>query len=122
VNVPGFLVRQFYVSGSLRNTDSGFMLQARNALGDGTLVGVGQLKVDGVVVPPSAVTAVRESDSRTYRASEVSGEQPIEVRQGDRITLSVVGPRLAPGNHRLEVELTERSIGTLRLSVTDRLG
>jgi hypothetical protein len=121
VNVPGFLVRQFYVSGSLRNTESGFTLQARNPMGDGTLIGVGQLKVDSVVVPASAVTAVRESDSREYRASDVSRERPIEVRQGDRVTLNVTGPRLAPGNHRLEVELTEQSLGTLRLSIMERL-
>jgi hypothetical protein len=121
VNVPGFLVRQFYVSGSLRNTEDGFALQARNALGDGTLVGVGRLRVDGIDIPASAVTAVRDSDSRAYRASEVTPQQPIEVRQGDRITLNVVGPRLEVGNHRLEVELTERSMGLLRLSLTDRL-
>jgi hydroxymethylglutaryl-CoA reductase (NADPH) len=119
VNVPGFLVRQFYVPGSLRNTETGFTLQARNPLGDGTLVGVGRLSVDGLPIPVEAVTAIRESDSRVFRASDVSPAAPIEVRQGDRVTLSIAGEPLAPGKHRLEVELTEQNVGPLRLSVTD---
>jgi hypothetical protein len=121
VNVPGFLVRQFYVAGSLRNDGAGFTLQARNPLGDGTLIGVGRLMVDGVVIAPERVTAIRESDSRAFRASDVSAVTPIDVRQGDRVTLCVAGPPLAPGNHRLEVELTELNLGQLQLAITDTL-
>ena len=51
MNIPGFLARQFYVSGSLRNTDTGWELQAHNPMGDGTLVGVGTIKVDDTVIP-----------------------------------------------------------------------
>ena len=40
MNIPGFIARQFYVSGSLRNTDTGWELQATNPMGDGVLVGV----------------------------------------------------------------------------------
>ena len=41
MRVPDFLVRQFYVPGSLRHEGDGFSLQARNGMGDGTLVGIG---------------------------------------------------------------------------------
>jgi hypothetical protein len=119
LKVPGFLVRQFYVAGSLRNGDAGFTLQARNPLGDGTLVGVGSLMVDGVAIAPERVTAIRESDAKVFRASEVTAATPIDVRQGDRVTLSVAGPPLAPGSHRLEVELTERDLGALQLGISD---
>ena len=119
MKVPGFLVRQFYVSGSLRNTESGFTLQARNALGNGQLVGVARLTVDGTEIPASAVTAVRESDGRTFRASDVTDARPIDVRQGDRVTLNVAAPPLAPGKHELQVELAEASLGIVRLTVTD---
>ncbi len=121
LNVPGFLVKQFYVSGSLRNTESGFALQARNALGDGTVIGVRRLAVDGTEIPPEALTAVRQSDSAVFRASDVSQQHPIQVRQGDKVTLEVRGWRLRPGEHRLEVELVELNLGLLRLSVKDRL-
>ncbi len=107
MNIPGFLARQFYVSGSLRNTTDGFQLQAQNPMGDGTLVGVGRIVVDGREIPTAAVTAHREGEvGAPIRASDVSPERPIHVRVGDRVTLHVDGLRLNPGNHRLEVELS----------------
>jgi hypothetical protein len=121
LKVPGFLVRQFYVAGSLRNSDAGFTLQARNPLGDGTLVGVGKVTVDGAEIPAERVTATRESDSQVFRASDVSRTAPIHVRQGDRVTLTVSGAPLAPGDHRLEVELTELNLGQVQLAISDRL-
>ncbi len=49
MRVPGFLLRQLYVSGSLRNESGGFSLQARNPFGDGTLVRIGRIRVDDTV-------------------------------------------------------------------------
>lgn len=121
MDVPGFLVRQFYVKGSLRNSERGFELQARNPMGDGALVGVGRLAVDGQPIAADAVRALREGDATPIQASEVSPQQPIRVRKGDRVTLLVDGPRLEPGEHRLEVELDELNMGRLRFSVRDRL-
>ena len=51
MNIPGFLARQFYVAGSLRNTATGWELQAQNPMGSGTLVGVGKMRVDGRDIP-----------------------------------------------------------------------
>ncbi len=51
---PGFIARQFYVAGSLRNTDTGWELQAQNPMGEGMLVGVGRMHVDGREIPPRA--------------------------------------------------------------------
>jgi hypothetical protein len=121
VNVPGFLVRQFYVKGSLRNVDGGFELQARNGMGDGSLVGVGSLRVDGQPIAPEQVSAARDDGSEPVRASDVDRQRPIRVAQGDRVTLHVDGIQLDPGEHRLEVELYELNMGRLRFSVSDRL-
>jgi hydroxymethylglutaryl-CoA reductase (NADPH) len=121
MDVPGFLVRQFYVKGSLRNTDRGFELQARNPMGDGALVGVGRLAIDGKPIPADLVWALREGDASPLQASDVNRQRPIRVRKGDRVTLQVEGSRLEPGEHRLEVELDELNMGRLRFSVRDRL-
>lgn len=121
MNVPGFIARQFYVTGSLRNEPTGFRLDAQNPMGDGVLVGVGRLAVDGKEIPHESVTASRTGGDEVYRAAEVSRTNPIRVRKGDRVTFHVAGAQLATGQHKLDVELFEVNVGQLRLSLTDRL-
>jgi hypothetical protein len=121
MNVPGFIARQFYVTGSLRNEPNGFRLEAHNPMGDGVLVGVGRLAVDGQPIPPETVTATRTGSDEVYRAADVSRTNPIQVRKGDRVTFHVAGRQLTTGSHRLDVELFEVNIGQLRLSLSDRL-
>ena len=122
VQIPGFIARQFYVSGSLRNTESGWELQAQNPMGDGTLVGIGYLRVDGVQIPAAAVSARRSGDPDPIRAEEVSRARPVSVFKGDRVTLAVDGDALAPGEHKLEVELYELNMGRLAFAISDRIG
>jgi hypothetical protein len=121
VQIPGFLASQFYVAGSLRNTPTGFALDAHNPLGDGTLIGIGALRVDGREIDRSALTAQRAGDMKPMRADEVSSMTPIAVAKGDRVTLHVEGAPLEPGEHHLEVELIEINLGRLRLALSDRL-
>ena len=115
------MARRFYVAGSLRNTPGGFRLQAQNPLGNGTLVGVGTLRVDGRAIPLAGLTAMREGESEPIHAADLSRMNPIRVVVGDRITLEVAGPPLARGEHKLEVELFELNLGALRFSISDRV-
>lgn len=121
MNVPGFIARQFYVAGSLRNTADGFELEAHNPLGSGTLVGVGRISVDGREIEPANVTAHRPEDSAPIQAADVSAENPIRVNQDDRVLLRVTGEQLEPGRHQLEVELYEVNLGRLAFSIADEL-
>jgi hypothetical protein len=119
MRVPDFLVRQFYVAGSLRNEGDGFRIEARNGMGDGHIVGIGQLSVDGREVDLSAVTATRSSDPTPRRATELSPTSPVPFSRGDVVTIHVAGRPLTPGPHRFEVEVFERDAGSLQLSLTD---
>ncbi len=121
MNVPGFIARQFYVAGSLRNTPDGFQLEAQNPMGDGVLVGVGRLRIDGRDIPADSVTAKRSGSDDVFRAADVTRSKPIQIRKGDRVTLLIAGEPLAQGEHKLEVELFEVNIGALRLSLSDKL-
>jgi hypothetical protein len=121
VRIPGFIARQFYVEGSLQNTPNGFQLQAQNPMGSGVLTGVGQLRVDGRVIDPSSVTAQREGDPEPMSARDVSPANPVNVSKGDRVTLHVAGAQLSPGEHQLEVELTELNLGALSFAISDRV-
>jgi hypothetical protein len=119
VKVPGFIARQFYVAGSLRNTETGFELQAQNPMGSGVLVGVGQLRVDGRDIDPASVTAQRAGDPQPMSARDVSQANPVTVNKGDRVTLHVTGEPLSRGEHELEVSLAELNLGELTLAISD---
>jgi hypothetical protein len=119
VNIPGFIARQFYVTGSLRNTESGWELQAQNPMGDGVLVGVGKMTVDGREIPAEAVTAQRTGEAEPIHAQDVSRTRPVSVFKGDRVTLAVAGEPLPQGEHKLDVELFELNLGRLAFSITD---
>jgi hypothetical protein len=121
VNVPGFIARQFYVQGSLRNADGGWELQAHNPISDGLLVGVGSMSVDGKPIAPDAVSA-RRPDGEVIRATNISRTNPVKVAKGDRVTLHVAGSPLAPGEHKLEVALYEINLGLLSFTISDRVG
>ena len=121
MNIPGFIARQFYVAGSLRNTESGFELQAQNPMGAGTLVGVGRIRVDGLDIPADSVSARRSDEAEPIRAQDISKFKPVSVFKGDQITLHVDGEPLPSGEHRLEVELFELNLGRLAFSITDSI-
>jgi hypothetical protein len=122
MRVPDFLVRQFYVPGSLRTEDDGFSLQARNGMGDGTLVGIGRVIVDGVTIDPERISATRAGDETVYRAMEVTRTSPVSFGRGDVVTLHIDGHPLAPGEHRFEVEIFELNVGSLQLTLKDSIG
>ena len=122
MNIPGFIARQFYVAGSLRNTDSGWELQAQNPMGSGVLTGVGKMRVDGHDIRAESVTAQRSGDAEPIRAIDVTRFKPVSVFKGDRVTLHVTGDPLAAGEHQLEVELFELNLGRLSFSISDRVG
>jgi hypothetical protein len=119
MRVPDFMVRQFYVSGSLQHEGDGFRLQARNGLTDGTLVGIGRISVDGQLVDTAVVTATRAGEDAVHRAADVSHQSPVSFRRGEVVTFHVAGHRLAPGEHRFEVEIFELNAGSLTLSLKD---
>ena len=120
MRVPGFLARQFIVPGSLRNTSTGFSVGAQNPIGDGMLVGIGRIRIDGVDVEPAAITATRAGEDAVYRAIDVSRSAPVVFRKGDQVTFHVAGLALDPGDHQLEVELVELNIGQVTISLTER--
>jgi hypothetical protein len=121
VNIPSFLARQFYVTGSLRNTEDGWELQAQNPMGDGVLVGVGTMRVDGLEIPAENVSARRTGEAEPIKARDVSRTRPVSVFKGDRVTLAVAGEALTEGQHTLDVELVELNLGRLSFSITDRI-
>ena len=49
-------------------------------MGDGTLVGIGKVIMDGQVIDPAAITASRDGDDTVHRAADVSRRAPVIVQ------------------------------------------
>ena len=119
MRVPDFLVRQFYVKGSLQPEGDGFRLQARNGMGDGTLVGIGRVIMDGQVIDPSAISAELVGTDTVHQAVDVSRSSPVSFSRGDVVTFHIKGHPLSAGQHRFEVEVFELNLGSLQLVLKD---
>lgn len=121
MRIPDFLVRQFYVAGSLQHEGSGFRVQARNGMGDGTLVGVGDITIDGELIDPASITASLDGEDRVHRAADISRRSPVSFSRGDVVTFHVADHALTPGEHRFEVNVYELNLGLLSLALKDRV-
>ncbi len=119
MRIPDFLVRQFYVSDSLRHEGGGFCVQARNGMGDGTLVGIGKISVDGTVIDAALITATLEGQDVVHHAAEVSPRAPVSFSRGDVVTFHIADYPLAEGKHRFEVDIYEVNLGLISLSLSD---
>lgn len=119
MRVPDFLVRQFYVKGSLQPEGDGFRVQARNGMGDGTLVGIGRVAIDGEAIDPAAISAQLVGSDVVHQAADVSRQAPVSFSRGDVVTFHVAGHPLMRGEHRFEVDIYEVNLGLLQLSLKD---
>jgi hypothetical protein len=119
MRVPDFLVRQFYVKGSLQPEGDGFRLQARNGMGDGTLVGISRVTMDGQQIEPSSISAQLVGSDTVHQAADVSRAAPVSFSRGDVVTFRIAGYPLTPGEHRFEVEIYEVNLGLVQLALKD---
>lgn len=117
VTVPGFLLRQLYVKGSLKNTPRGFEFQLKNRLGSGYAHKVWPLTVDGKEVPPEATYFA--FDTRQTPFSQVSRANTFTLAMNKAITVQVDGITLEPGARKIGMGFDVPGLGSLRFDFTD---
>ncbi len=54
-----------------------------------------------------------------HRAIDVSRNAPVSFGKGDVVTFHIAGYRLSAGEHRFDVEVFERNLGSLQLRLKD---
>jgi hypothetical protein len=119
MKVPDFLVRQFYVGGSLQHEGNGFRVQARNGMGDGTIVKIGRISVDDTDIDAANITATLDGQDAVHRAADVSQRAPVAFSRGAVVTFHIADHPLEKGEHRFEVEIYEVNLGLLTLALKD---
>ena len=121
MRVPDFLIRQFYVSGSLQHEGDGFRIQARNGMGNGTIVGIAKISVDGQTIDPANISATLDGSDVVHQAADVSPAAPVAFSKGDVVTFHISDHTLSPGEHRFEVEIYEVNLGLVSLALKDKV-
>ncbi len=118
--IPSFLLKKLYVKDSFENTPNGFQLALRNTLAPGTLIGFGQLQIDGRDIPLGDLF-ITVGDAPPVRASDLSPDSPRLFPLNTSIELRVQDHPLAPGKHRLVVLVNTKEAGELKIDAEDTI-
>lgn len=117
--IPSFLLAKLYVKGSLKNTESGFEFALKNIIDSTMLIGIGPITVgeknyEGEVVSMTA-------DNRTLNGTELSRTNPVPVRMGVPLKVTVTGEKLAAGAQKISVTATTSDIGKIKFDISDNV-
>lgn len=118
MKVPGFILRQLYVKGSLRATDAGFAFDIANKLGSGYAKEMRPVTLDGKPQPMERSFFQKEG-GESIPFSDVSEEVPFTLEMGKGLTITVEGTELSTGKHKVGMGFVVKGIGELSFDVTD---
>lgn len=118
--IPTFLLKKLYVKGSFKNTPTGFELALRNTLAPGTLIGISPLQIDGRDIPLDKILFAA-GDAAPVRASDVSPASPRQFPLNVVVKFQVQDQPLAPGSHRVAVQVNTKEAGELKIDAEDTI-
>ncbi len=112
-SVAEFLEHSVYEAHSLREVPGGVTFALLNPpLRVGGFSAV-RVRWDGVAVPPDRAFVRREGEAVERRSDEVSATHLLDLAPGRRIDFRLEGTPVAPGHHRVRVELQNVAIPPL---------
>ena len=115
--IPAMLLKKLYQRGSLKNTEGGFEFALKNTLAPGTIVGLGNLIVDGQKVPPAQIEVL--FSGKTWSAEQVSVQSPLDFAINLVVTVRVKGAPLSAGPHKVYVMPNTKEVGELDIEISD---
>lgn len=117
--IPSFLLAKLYVKGSLKNNDSGFEFALKNIIDSTMLIGIGPITVGEKNYEGEAITMTVAD--RSVNGTELSRNNPVPVRMGVPLKVSITGEKLADGEQRLTVVATTSDIGKIKFDINDKV-
>jgi hypothetical protein len=114
--IPGVLLKQLYVKGSLRVLDGNTQFEIKNHLANATIQGM-SLAIDGQEIDRSLLSV--SSEGVESKASEISGTNPFRFAVHTPVVIKVHGLAIAPGQHTLTISPATKEIGVVSFSVSD---
>jgi hypothetical protein len=117
---PPFLLAKLYVKGTLKNTADGFEFDLKNIIDATMLVGIGPITVgEKSYEAPSMTLAIGD---KAWQGAEISKQNPVPVRMGIPLKITIHGEPLAAGPQRLSLTATSSDIGKIKFDINDTIG
>jgi hydroxymethylglutaryl-CoA reductase (NADPH) len=113
--IPSMLLKQLYTRDSLRNTADGVRFSLKNRLSDTSVSALHNVKIDGVDVPPNAIT-IDLGNGAKLTPTQIA-RQPVDFPLRRSIDILCAIPPLAKGMHKIEVKFEAAPFGDLTLKV-----
>ena len=117
--VPAFILRRLYVKGSLQNTASGWQFTLKNSLGSGYARGMQPLKIDDEEIPMGQSSF--HQDGRDITFDQVTESNTFGLQMNRSILISVHGPKLDPGAHKVWMGFVVPGFGKIGFDFTDEV-
>jgi hypothetical protein len=118
--IPTFLLKKLYIKGSFKNTPNGFELALKNTLAPGTIIGLSPLQIDGRNVPLDKIL-IASGAAAPVRASDISLDTPRAFPLNVVVKFQVEDQPLAPGSHRVTVQVNTKEAGELKIDAEDSI-
>lgn len=115
--IPSFLLAKLYVKGSLKNNETGFEFALKNIIDSTMLIGIGPINVGEKSYEGEAITMT--VGDRTVSGAQLSRSNPIPVRMGVLMKVSVAGDPLPAGSQKITVAATTSDIGRVKFDVSE---
>lgn len=117
--IPEFLLKAFYLKGSLLNEDAGFVFQLKNELGPVRIVGARPLQLNRKPIPMEECRFLHGDLEADF--ADVTANNSVLMRKGEAVTVRVTRTRLRPGRHTLGIGVVVTDMGSVSFSVTDQV-
>jgi len=115
--IPPSILRQLYVSGSLRNEAEGFSFKLSNKLAPATVSGI-EVRVDGEAISPSDI--ILRGAQGELKASDLANN-PVKLKVHEEATVYVRGKTLERGKHKVDLKVVTKEWGTLAFDFEDEV-
>ncbi len=118
--IPSMVLKQLYTFGSLENVGNGVRFSLKNRLSDAEFAGLDEVRIDGQVVPFTAVT-LSLGNGETLSPGSISPETPLPFPLRTVVHLTAAIPQLPKGKHQIEIAFRAKPFGKLKFKVEDAI-
>jgi hydroxymethylglutaryl-CoA reductase (NADPH) len=120
VKIPSLMLKQLYTFGSLEADRGGLRFDIKNRLGDATVTGIAELRIDESPIDLARLQ-LDLGDGEVLQATDLTPEAALPFPLRRALRVQVDDHRLPTGKHQIDLVFETSPFGRLELSVEDAI-